>query len=119
VRTILIVDDEFGNIDVLSIALEEEGYRVFSAANGQRALEELAANTPDLVISDFMMPLMDGAALGISMRDNPAYSNIPIVIVSSVPEESIRARFDTYQAFLRKPFRLSELLAIVRGILGA
>ena len=118
-RTVLIVDDEFGNVDVLAILLEEEGYRVLSAANGRRALEQLAANIPDLVISDFMMPLMDGAALALAMRDDPVYRNIPIIMVSSAPEESIRRRFDGYKAFLRKPFRQSDLLTLVRSTLGS
>lgn len=116
-RTILVVDDEFGNVDVLALALEDEGYRVFSAANGKQALEQLRENRPDLVISDFMMPVMDGAVLGKSIRTQPDYAEIPIIMMSSVPEASVRDRFDAYQAFLRKPFRLTELLPVVRAVL--
>jgi CheY-like chemotaxis protein len=119
VRTVLIVDDEFGSSDVLCAALEDEGYRVFTAANGKRALERLAENRPDLVISDFMMPLMNGAQLGIAMRADPAYRDIPIIMISAVPEGSLRERFSGYQAFLRKPFPVATLLEVIGSVLGA
>jgi CheY-like chemotaxis protein len=117
VRTVLIVDDEFGGSDVLAAALEDEGYRVFTAANGRRALERLAENKPDLVISDFMMPLMNGAQLGLAMRADPSYQDIPMIMISAVAEESVRERFSDYQAFLRKPFRVSTLLESIERIL--
>jgi CheY-like chemotaxis protein len=117
VRTVLIVDDEFGGSDVLAAALEDEGYRVFTAANGRRALERLAENKPDLVISDFMMPLMNGAQLGLAMRSDPRYRDIPMIMISAVAEESVRERFSEYQAFLRKPFRVSTLLECIERIL--
>jgi CheY-like chemotaxis protein len=117
VRTILIVDDEFGGSDVLAAALEDEGFRVFTAANGKRALERLGENRPDLVISDFMMPLMNGAQLGLAMRADPRYRDIPIIMVSAVAEDSVRERFSDYQAFLRKPFRISTLLEAIAALL--
>lgn len=118
-RTVLIVDDEFGGSDVLAAALEDEGYRVFTAANGKRALERLGENKPDLVITDFMMPLMNGAQLGKAMRDDARYRDIPIIIISAVAEEAVRERFSDYQAFLRKPFRVATLLEAIVAIIGA
>ena len=112
-RTVLIVDDEFGNVDVLEAALMDEGYRVIVAMNGRRALERLAEIRPDLVISDFMMPLMDGAALGTAMRNDEAYRTIAIIMMSSVPERAVRESFDAYDAFIRKPFLLSELMTLI------
>ncbi|HET8728165.1 MAG TPA: response regulator [Alphaproteobacteria bacterium] len=112
-RTILVVDDEFGIAEVLVTALEDEGYRVFVAANGRQGLERLGEITPDLVILDFMMPLMDGIAMARAMRADPANAGIPVIMMSSVPEASVRERFDGYAAFLRKPFLISDLLDLV------
>ena len=112
-KTVLVVDDEFGIADVLVTALEDEGYRVFTAANGQRGLERLAENRPDLVISDFMMPLMDGAAMARAIRADPDSKDIPIIMISAVAEAMVRERFDGYDAFLRKPFQIAALLELV------
>src|SRR5579872_3007900 len=115
-RTVLVVDDEFGTVEVLVAALEDAGYRVLTAANGRRALERLEENRPDLVISDFMMPLMDGAALVAAMRANPSFRDIPVVMKSAAPEAALRKHLDGYAAFLRKPFRVPALLEIVNSI---
>ena len=115
-RTVLVVDDEFGTVEVLVAALEDAGYRVLTAANGHRALERLEENKPDLVISDFMMPLMDGAALVTAMRTNPSFRDIPVIMMSAAPEAALRKHLDGYKAFLRKPFRIAALLEIVRTV---
>ncbi len=116
-RTILIVDDEFGIVEVLHVILEEEGYRVFTAANGRRALEQLAENKPDLVILDFMMPLLDGPQTAAAMRADSKLADIPIVMVSALPEAAVRKRFDGYQAFFRKPFDTTALLDVIAELL--
>jgi CheY-like chemotaxis protein len=116
VRTVLVVDDEFGTVEVLVAALEDAGYRVLTAANGHRALERLEENKPDLVVSDFMMPLMDGAALVQAMRANPEYRDIPVIMMSAAPEAALRRHLDGYAAFLRKPFRVTALLEVIRSI---
>jgi len=61
-ETILIVDDEFGIAEFLTDLLVDKGYRVITAANGKQALARIAEEKPDLVLLDFMMPVMDGAA---------------------------------------------------------
>lgn len=117
-QTILVVDDELGAIEVVTTALEDEGYRVLSAANGRHGLEKLAEGKVDLAVVDFMMPLLDGAGLGRAMKADPVLSGIPIVMMSAVGEPLVRERFDAYTAFLRKPFRISALIDTVRRILG-
>lgn len=117
-RTVLVVDDEFGTVEVLLAALADAGYQVFTAANGRRGLEQIAENKPDLVVSDFMMPLMDGAAMVTTMRANPSFRDIPVIMMSAVPEAALRKRLEGYEAFLRKPFRIPALLEIVRSILA-
>jgi CheY-like chemotaxis protein len=117
VQTILVVDDELGAIEVVATALEDEGFRVLSAANGRHGLEKLAEGSVDLAVLDFMMPLMDGAEMGRAMKDNATYATIPIIMMSAVGESVVRQRFDGYVAFLRKPFRISALIDIVRRVL--
>lgn len=117
-RTVLVVDDEFGTVEVLVAALEDAGYRALTAANGRRALERLEENKPDLVVSDFMMPLMDGAAMVAAMRANPSFRDIPVIMMSAAPEAALRKRLDGYEAFLRKPFRVPALLDIIASIFG-
>ncbi len=116
-RTILVVEDEFGIADVLQSVLEDEGHRVFLAGNGRRGLERLAEVKPDLVVLDFMMPLMNGAAMGRAMREDPAWASVPILMMSAVSEAAVRERFDGYTAFLRKPFRIPPFLELVADLL--
>ena len=116
-QTILIVDDEFGVVDVLVRALEDEGYRVVVAANGKHALERLLENKVDLVIADFMMPIMDGATLGRTMKSSDSLAAIPFVMTSALPEAAVAQRFSGYAVFLRKPFLASTLLDTVRSLL--
>jgi len=118
VRTVLVVDDEFGTVEVLVAALEDAGYRVLTAANGRRALERLEENKPDLVVSDFMMPLMDGAALVGAIRSNPQFRDIPVIMMSAAPETALRKQVDGYEAFLRKPFRVPALLELIASLLN-
>jgi CheY-like chemotaxis protein len=118
VQTILVVDDELGDIEVVSTALEDEGYRVLTAANGRHGLEKLAEGPVDLAVIDFMMPLLDGVGMGRAMKQNPAFRNIPIIMMSAVGESLVRERFDGYAAFLRKPFRIAALIEAVRRVLA-
>lgn len=68
---ILIVDDEPFNVDYLEQELEDLGYETISAANGQEALEKVAAEAPDLILLDVMMPVMDGFTRGGLQRECP------------------------------------------------
>ncbi len=104
-RTILVVDDEFGVADVLAAALEDEGYRVVTAANGKQGIERIAEHRPDVVLVDFMMPVMDGPTMAHALRQD-GHAELPIIMMSAMPEASVRERFDDYFGFLRKPFRM-------------
>lgn len=114
VATVLIVEDEFAIADLLNMALTDEGYRVLHAANGRQGLERLAEEPrTDLVIADYMMPILDGVGLLQAMRATEAQRNIPCIIMSSMPEANVRERITGYAAFVRKPFRLAALLQLV------
>ena len=90
--TILVVDDEFGIGEVLEAILTDEGYRVVTAINGHHALERLAGNRIDLVLSDLMMPVMDGAVLFKALQADARYAGIPFVLMCSLPEANIADR---------------------------
>jgi CheY-like chemotaxis protein len=117
-KTVLVIDDEYGIVEVVVLALKDEGYRVITAADGQQGLERLAETRPDLVLLDFMMPRMDGPAVAKAMRANRAHREIPIVMMSAVGEAAVRERFSGYAAFLRKPFRVRTVLDLVTRLIG-
>jgi CheY-like chemotaxis protein len=116
---VLIIEDEFAIAELLEMALTDGGYRVMIAANGRQGLERLAQGPPpDLVISDFMMPVLNGAGFLHSMRETEAHRNIPCIIMSSVPEAGVRRHIDGYAGFIRKPFRLTDMVQLVERVLG-
>jgi CheY-like chemotaxis protein len=119
VKTVLVVEDEFGVADLIATALEDEGFRVLKAAHGAQALDRLADERPDLIITDYMMPIMDGPRFAAKVRASPEYAGVPIIMMSAMPEASVRERFDAYAAFVQKPFRLTELIEAVTGQLQA
>jgi CheY-like chemotaxis protein len=115
---VLVVEDEFAIADLLEMALTDAGYSVVIAANGREGLERLAEPpSPDLVIADYMMPVLDGASLLQAMQANETQRRIPYIVMSSVPEVNVRKRVDGYAAFVRKPFRLADLVQLVDTIL--
>jgi CheY-like chemotaxis protein len=115
--TILVVDDEFGIGELLEALLQDDGHRVLTAMNGRHALERIAEAKPDLVISDLMMPVMDGAALLTTMRENAELKDIPFALMCALPEASVTDRVQGYDAFLRKPFKLAEISKLVANLL--
>jgi CheY-like chemotaxis protein len=118
-KTIVIIDDEFGLADVLTATLSDIGFRVFSAANGKQGLEVMAEHPPDLVILDYMMPLLDGAGVLKAMRTDPKLAAVPVIMTSAAPESVVRAQCQGYVAFLRKPFDFEALLnAVGRAMAG-
>jgi CheY-like chemotaxis protein len=115
--TVLIVEDEFAIVDLLEMALADAGYRVLTAANGHQGLERLVAGPrPDLVIADYMMPVLDGAGLLRAMRETETHRNIPCIIMSAMPEANVRERIDGFAAFVRKPFQLTAVVQLVATI---
>jgi CheY-like chemotaxis protein len=115
-KTVLVVDDEFGIVEVLVLTLEDDGYRVVSASNGCEGLERLAEVQPDLVLLDYMMPVMDGPTMAQAMR--AGRRDTPIIMMSAVGEEPVRERFADYAVFVRKPFRVRAMLEAVRSVIG-
>ncbi|SIT45560.1 Response regulator receiver protein (fragment) [Paraburkholderia ribeironis] len=84
-HSILLVDDEPEILAAWRLILEDEGYQVRCASNGAEALERAASNVPDLVITDWMMPVMDGAELYRRLRALPQLADVPVLVHSAVP----------------------------------
>lgn len=117
-QTVLVVDDEFGVAEVLQSILEDEGYRVATAINGKQALARLGELTPDLIILDYMMPIMDGTQTLAAIRKDPAFATLPIIMMSSLEEAAVRETCTGYNSFLRKPFRAVMVLKVVEQLLS-
>ncbi|HEY0095149.1 MAG TPA: response regulator, partial [Archangium sp.] len=113
---VLIVDDEPDIANVLGELLGEEGLDVRVAHDGRQALAAMAEKLPDLLITDLMMPRMDGHALIRGMRGNAALRHIPIVVMSAgLLDKSLLA---PDLLFVPKPFELSEMIERVMELLG-
>src|SRR5689334_6589371 len=110
--TILVVDDEAAIRDLVQAILEETGYAVVGASNGREGLAALGIETIDLVISDVMMPVLDGLGLCLAMQQDSTYRNIPLVLVSAVgvPRPAGACQ---YAALLTKPFDYNYLVTTV------
>ena len=116
-KSILIVDDELSSTEVLALILREEGFRVTVASNGRQALDRLDDAAPDLIITDYMMPVMNGVEMAKAVRGQPRYVGLPILIMSGVSEAALRSHREAYDRFLRKPFDMEALLDAVQSLL--
>jgi putative two-component system response regulator len=112
---ILIAEDNFDINDVMRDVLETEGYRVTCAHNGAEAYRAFQSETPDLIVSDVMMPQMDGFALLRSVRAHPAGAAVPFLFLSARTEAAATAQARTLGAddYLFKPFDADDLILAV------
>src|SRR6266852_5075661 len=118
-KTILVVDDECFLVRTLSVLLEIEGYRVVSAANGKDGLAQLVKESPDLVLTDFMMPTADGLELIRGVHALPDFRSLPMVMMSAARKGvALPTRMVRVTVFLSKPFGLDELLPIIERLIG-
>jgi len=116
--TILIVDDEYLIADILSFALEDEGYLTVTAGSGQRALSILERERPQLIITDYMMPGMNGIELAEAVRAHKAFGNLPVMLMSGAQAHLGIARPDLFIEVFDKPFDIQVVLNRVNALLG-
>lgn len=109
--TILVVDDEEPVVDLLTDMLEDEGHTVIHAFNGRSALEMVARQAPDLIISDVMMPFVDGIQLCRRLREEHDARSLPIILMSAAlpPDLSTCGA----NAFLGKPFDIGRFDTLI------
>jgi CheY-like chemotaxis protein len=116
VARILVIDDEASMRFLLRLAFEMSGHQVEEAPNGLVAIQAIeGGRAPDLVATDFMMPLMNGGELIARIRANPATSGVPVILVSASPGSERKTAAD---AFFRKPFDPEKLAQCAAGLLA-
>jgi CheY-like chemotaxis protein len=117
---ILVVEDVPNILELLEVTLRFKGYPVVTAINGQDALEKIAREKPAIVITDILMPKLDGFALAQKLRTDPLTQSIPIVFLSATyvtPEDKKFAISVGAVRFLEKPVDTEELLLTVAEVL--
>ena len=107
-KRVLVVDDDPDIRELLFGALEDEGFEVVPAANGQEALAVILTFHPDVIVLDLMMPVMDGWQFAQAMRARS--DDIPLVLLSAVSDVHAHAKQLQAAAVIEKPFDLSDLL---------
>ncbi len=117
---ILVVEDVPSILELIEITLRFKGYPVMTARNGQEALEMVEGEHPALVITDILMPKLDGFALTQQLRTNPKTNSIPIIFLSAtfiMPEDKDFALSLGAVRFLEKPVDTEEFLLTVAEVL--
>jgi CheY-like chemotaxis protein len=117
---ILVVEDVPNILDLLDVTLRFKGYPVITASNGAEALEMVPEQPPALVITDIMMPRMDGYTLAFNLRRNPETSHIPIIFLSATyvtPEDKDFAMSLGAVRFMEKPVDTEDFLLTVAEVL--
>jgi CheY-like chemotaxis protein len=117
-KLVLVVDDEVDITDTLGMLLKLHGYEVLTAANGLEALAQMRKRIPDIVVSDCMMPLMNGLELCTRIRRNPTLQHLPIILASGAPEHHDLTGVE-FTLFLKKPFGFDVLASEIARLLAA
>lgn len=116
---ILIVEDEKDIVELIKYNLEKENFKVQSANNGQKALDLVSKNQPNLILLDLMLPEIDGLEVCRKLKKDPKTSHIPIIMLTAKSAESdkivgLELGADDY---ITKPFSVKELIARIKALL--
>jgi len=116
---VMLVEDEPSLVTMLRYNMEKEGFRVCEAMDGEEALTLLAERNPDLVVLDWMLPIMSGIEVCRQIRRKPRTRDLPVIMLTARGEEGDKVRGLNTGAddYLTKPFSLPELMARVRALL--
>ncbi len=116
---ILIVEDEGPLVTLLRYNLEREGFAVSEASDGEEALLRAAEDRPDLILLDWMLPLLSGIEVCRRLRRQPESATVPIIMLTARGEEGDKVRGLDYGAddYITKPFSPTELIARIRALL--
>ena len=119
-KKILIVEDEESLLKLESILLTTKGYLVQGATTGVAALEAVAAEAPDLILLDIMLPELDGFEVCDRIKKNPATKNIPIVLLTArkTPEDVSRGEDVGADQYITKPFKSAMVMETIEQLLN-
>lgn len=118
-RKVLVVDDEVHIVHVVAIKLRNNGYEPITASNGQEAYDLACRENPDIIIADYMMPVMTGLELLEKLRENETTRNIPFILLTArnfAIDDVNQQRLNVSQC-ITKPFSPKELLRNIEDIL--
>lgn len=115
--TVLVVEDELAQREVLAYNLEAEGFRVSKAANGEEAMLLVDEDSPDIIVLDWMMPNLSGIEVCRRLKTRPDTRSIPIIMLSARTEEvdKVRGLETGADDYVVKPYSVVELMARVRS----
>lgn len=115
---ILVVEDERMLLKTIQFRLKKEGYNIITAENGREAIDILNSETPDLIISDIMMPFINGLELVKHVKEN-CDAKIPVILLTTLrQEQNVMKAFELgADEFMTKPFSPSELVVRVKRVL--
>jgi two-component system alkaline phosphatase synthesis response regulator PhoP len=118
-KRVLVVDDEIHIVHVVAIKLRNNGYEVISAHNGADAFELACKQQPDIIVTDFQMPVMTGMELVEKLRENEGTKEIPIIMLTARSFSISKEQQEQFQISdcLSKPFSPRELLSNIEDIL--
>lgn len=113
-KKILVIDDEPDIRDIVRLYLNEEGYSIIEAANGQEGILRAQEDQPDLIVLDIMMPGINGFEVAKHLKDDPNTKHIPIVILSVLAQDSHYRQ--GILDYISKPFHQEDLVSMVRRV---
>jgi two-component system alkaline phosphatase synthesis response regulator PhoP len=118
-KKVLVVDDEIHIVHVVAIKLRNNGYEVISASNGAEGFDLARSEKPDIVVTDFQMPVMDGLELVAKIRQTEATRDIPVILLTarSFAIEDEQSKQLQISECLSKPFSPKELLRSIEDVL--
>lgn len=119
-KTALVVDDSKTMRDLVGACLQNAGYEVMTAVDGQDALTVLGDKDVTIITTDFNMPNMNGVQLVRALRDKEKYKYIPILLISTETDDKIKAQAREAGAsgWVRKPFQMDTLMGAVQKVSG-
>ncbi|MEP7205610.1 MAG: response regulator [Casimicrobiaceae bacterium] len=111
--TVLVIDDDVGFAQGLAACLRARHYRTIVESNGDAALVMLAGRGVDAVLCDIVMPGLLGPGFLQKAQSVPGQEELPVIFMSTLPEERVSRMFDGYAAYLRKPFTIPQAIATI------
>lgn len=118
-KKVLIVDDEPDQTEILKVLFELEGFEVAVAVNGHDAVTQIHKVRPHVIVTDYMMPCMNGGEMAKTVRTFPQFATLPIVMMSATEISQVEMYLPYYDAFLRKPYLWEELISTTWRVMAS